>query len=69
MGISGFLSSCSLLVRPPLELRWGTQDSSQVTEGESDLLSSSRGELGILLKLWWGTQGSSRVAQGSQGSS
>ena len=67
MGILGFHSSCNRLVRPPLDLRQGTQISSRVAIGDSGLLSSYEGEHRVHLTLQQGSRASSQVKVGNSG--
>ena len=48
-------------VRPPVELRWGTQAFSRGEKGESSLPLYCEGKLGIPFKLLQGYQALSRV--------
>ena len=62
-GISGFLSSFSLGVRPGLVLRHGTLHSSRVVEGVSGLLSSSGRDFGLFQEDRQGRQASRPVVR------
>ena len=57
-------SNCGRKLGVLLELSWGFQGSSQVTSGESGLLSRCSGELMVLLEFWRETPCTSRVTGG-----
>ena len=54
-----FFSSCSRKLGVPLELRWGPQGTFCVASGNSGLLSSCKGHLGINFEALQGNRASS----------